>query len=403
MMGNLYRLAALVALVVAPAALGAQRAPAPAPIPRGWIGVSFEVITTGDRGGMSSQVIVSGVEPGSPADAAGLRLGDTLLAIGQVRGADAFTHITDRLRLAPGDSVSVIFLRNGLRQRVTVEAAARPALPSLGTTVTLTLQPDSMVETMFRTMDSLRVRLIQARDGDVRLIAVDGVSDSLRILGPWEATEVRAPLEFFVFRGERHDSLRDEMSALNQSIRDLRRQEQRRLRAIAEAQGRLTRAAQDEDPELRRVRELSRQFIARSNRLRAAMEEDARTAAGEGYAFGWNPGASGAKPVTATVDEFRPLAPYILGQNRVAGAHIVDLEPELAAYFEVDGGVLVVDVPAGTPAATAGIKPGDVIIRVDSDPVRSVQELRVGLGRAERSTPITLIRQGTSLQLLLRR
>ena len=101
--------------------------------------------------------------------------------------------------------------------------------------------------------------------------------------------------------------------------------------------------------------------------------------------------------------EFRPLTPYLLGRNRVAGAEVIDLKPELAQYFGVGRGVLVVDVASGTPASMAGIVPGDVITRIDQVGVRSVEDLRFGVSMAGDTLPISLIRQGTSVQVLLRR
>jgi len=101
--------------------------------------------------------------------------------------------------------------------------------------------------------------------------------------------------------------------------------------------------------------------------------------------------------------EFRPLMPYLIGQNRAVGAEVIDLRPELAAYFKVDGGVLVTDVPNGTPAAAAGIEPGDVITQIDGVAVRSVQGLRLALSRANATIRLTLVRQGATETVLLRR
>ena len=82
---------------------------------------------------------------------------------------------------------------------------------------------------------------------------------------------------------------------------------------------------------------------------------------------------------------------------------MIDLKPELAQYFGVGRGVLVVDVAPGTPASMAGIVPGDVITRVDQVGVLSVEDLRFGVSMAGDSLPISLVRQGTSVQLLLPR
>jgi S1-C subfamily serine protease len=69
----------------------------------------------------------------------------------------------------------------------------------------------------------------------------------------------------------------------------------------------------------------------------------------------------------------------------------------------VSGGVLVLDVSAGTPAALAGIVPGDVITRLDQVGVRSVEDLRFSVSMAGESLPLSLVRQGASIQVLLRR
>jgi S1-C subfamily serine protease len=102
--------------------------------------------------------------------------------------------------------------------------------------------------------------------------------------------------------------------------------------------------------------------------------------------------------------EFRPLTPYLIGQNRAIGAELIDLRAELATYFEgVEGGVLVVDVPDKTPAAAAGIEPGDVITQIDGVAVRSVQGLRLALARADATISLALVRKGMTSTVLLRR
>jgi S1-C subfamily serine protease len=62
----------------------------------------------------------------------------------------------------------------------------------------------------------------------------------------------------------------------------------------------------------------------------------------------------------------------------------------------------VVDVAPGTPAAIAGIQPGDVIVNLDRVAVRSVDELRTGISRAGATLPVTLVRQGSRREVLLR-
>jgi C-terminal processing protease CtpA/Prc len=61
------------------------------------------------------QVRVVGVAAGSPADAAGISVGDTLIAIGpRAARADALLELTDLLEGAPGTRLQVTLLKGGL-------------------------------------------------------------------------------------------------------------------------------------------------------------------------------------------------------------------------------------------------------------------------------------------------
>lgn len=98
----------------------------------------------------------------------------------------------------------------------------------------------------------------------------------------------------------------------------------------------------------------------------------------------------------------RPPRPYSLGADFVAGARMVDLNPSLAEYFEVDGGVLVVRVLEGSPAAGSGLRPGDVVVAVGDRGVGSVEDLRRALlQRAGRETALRVIRKGEELRVPL--
>ncbi len=59
------------------------------------------------------------------------------------------------------------------------------------------------------------------------------------------------------------------------------------------------------------------------------------------------------------------------------GVGLTDLTPQLADYFGVTkGGVLVTSVEDDSPARTAGIKAGDVIVSVDGEAIESTSDLR---------------------------
>ena len=84
-----------------------------------------------------------------------------------------------------------------------------------------------------------------------------------------------------------------------------------------------------------------------------------------------------------------------LGRGRL-GVQIQDLNEELGDALGVpDGkGVLVTDVVKDTPASRAGIKGGDVIVRVDDKTVEDTNDLRSALRDKEGRVSVTVVRRG---------
>jgi serine protease Do len=81
------------------------------------------------------------------------------------------------------------------------------------------------------------------------------------------------------------------------------------------------------------------------------------------------------------------------------GVQITNIDnPDLAARLSVakEGGVLVTEVLAKTPAAEAGLKDGDVITSLGANPVHDSRELKVAVARLPLGKPVTLhvIRDG---------
>lgn len=79
-------------------------------------------------------------------------------------------------------------------------------------------------------------------------------------------------------------------------------------------------------------------------------------------------------PSTAASSMFDPSGVAVL-----AGAQFATMDAEFAQSLGLDAGVLVLRVPAGTPAADAGIKAGDVVRTVNGAAVRDVSALRRAL------------------------
>lgn len=384
---------------------------APQPEARGWIGVSFEVVR--DRRGRAIDILITDVSPGSPAQEAGLRPGDRLLAANDLDEPQELAELSERLHLRPGDHVVLQVRRNDERHRFRLNAAQLPTGYEVGSRIELTLQSDSMVETWVRAMDSLRIELVaeggqnvrvrrDVRDGGRRVTVV---GESGPVIARTGGAGSPQEYEFFIFHGEEHDSLRKEMANLSRVMAELevRIEERERdlRRVVAGRDGR----DPGQDREVRNLQSSLSAATARSEELRSLILEASRNTAGLSGALSPAPGVwSTVRPPEApAAEEFRPLTPYLLGRNRVAGAEVSDLKPELAAYFEVEGGVLVLDVAPRTPAAIAGLRPGDVITRIDRVGVRTVDDLRFGVSMAGETLPITVIRQGASVQVLLRR
>lgn len=370
-------------------AAGPQRA-------AGWIGIGFEVKSAEATVDGAASTIVTEVRDGSPAAAAGILVGDRLLTINDVGTVEGFENLAERLALRVGDRVVIRLDRGGRRVELTLRAAERPSDFGMWSPEP-DMPTDSMAEEMFRAIDSLRIQILATTRPPTPPQA-PRTPQSPRARFVTEPPEPReppvrfeAPFEFFIFRSEHHDSLRLEMEALNRRIESLSDQEQQ----LAERRRERTRArteTQTLDAQLTEIREAIAEVTRESSTLRAAMAEAAReTAAVEYFA---------PNPVDAP---FRPLTPYLLGSNRVAGAEVVDIKPGLAEYFRVETGVLVVDVAPGTPAAIAGIQAGDVITSLDRVNVRTVDELRTGVSRAGDTLPVTLVRRGSTLEVLLRR
>ncbi len=302
----------LLSLAVAAAPLAAQRGVGPSQ--RGWIGVSFEILTTGNQDGLHTQATITDVLAGSPAQKAGLRPGDRLVSVNGVGYRNDFGRPARTLR--PGDSVRIVVERDGRLHEVRLRAAALPpdVVPPTPT-VAWGVSTDSMVDMMFRAMDSIRSRLSEIMAGSVRVVSIPGVPDSVFAL----------------------------------------------------------RAAGSAGPGER----------ATATRIDSTPARSSDSSETPGF--------------------FRPLTPYRLGRNWVAGAEMVDLRPGLDAYFRVRNGVLVVDVPQGTPAAMAGLRPGDVIVAVEGTPVYTIDNLRTGLAAPGDTLRLRVIRKGKVVRALLGR
>jgi S1-C subfamily serine protease len=104
------------------------------------------------------------------------------------------------------------------------------------------------------------------------------------------------------------------------------------------------------------------------------------------------------------------VAQQILATGRVTRAFIginyVDVTAELAREFglPVQAGIILRAVGQGTPAGTAGLRPGDIITRLDDTPVNTGGDLRRAIRERDPGDTVTLsgVRHGGPFTVRLR-
>jgi serine protease Do len=115
--------------------------------------------------------------------------------------------------------------------------------------------------------------------------------------------------------------------------------------------------------------------------------------------------APSATPAVAPMGVQLPR-PFEPSPSGVAGAQLVTISDGLKRSLGLQSGVLVVTVPVGTPADESGLKDGDIIVRVERQPVQSVIQVWQILTRVAadgaREADLDLIREKQARALKLR-
>jgi serine protease Do len=87
----------------------------------------------------------------------------------------------------------------------------------------------------------------------------------------------------------------------------------------------------------------------------------------------------------------------------ILGISAEDLSGQLGAYFGAPDGkaILVREVRPGTPAEKAGLKAGDVIMKLDGNPIHSLAELREQLRAksGQQSLSVGILRKGSEMSV----
>ncbi len=93
-------------------------------------------------------------------------------------------------------------------------------------------------------------------------------------------------------------------------------------------------------------------------------------------------------PPSGSLSSWMPDIPSAMMSWRspVLGVIAESLEPQLAAYFGVKEGVLIRSVNSGSAAEKAGLKAGDVILKVDETKVSSPREITSAIRDAKKKS-----------------
>ncbi|MEJ2539433.1 MAG: PDZ domain-containing protein [Gemmatimonadota bacterium] len=359
------------ALAGLPTASAAQEAAVyPGASGSGWLGVNVHVITSPER--PEGVITLADVLPESPAAQAGLRPGDRVIALNGVPvTAERFRSLTRRLQA--GDPTALTVLRGGEELRVSVVAGQRPA-PSQIVAVRLQEELDSVRSRFVRILHeapeaapgeaawSAELRF-EAPTIQVEQVGSDSIATRIWIRSPGDGTVS----EVFVEAPEGvHTVTLEELPALVGA----RGPESMNVVVLREEQA--AREAADQARSSARTLS-SRQAVEAA----AARERQLRS-----------------------LEEVRPLSPFVAGLTRVAGAELRSVNPALGRYFGVDRGLLVTEVAEGSPAAAAGLRGGDVIVTAGGRDVTTLRELRAALMEPE-GKALEVVRRGERLSLRL--
>lgn len=278
------------------------------------------------------------VRRGSPADRAGVEEGDVVI---RLNGRDADDALVRPLRLQAGDTVRLRVVRDGREQEISVVAAARPG-----------------------------TRFGMVRPGGREpVIIVNG--DSIEV--PLQALTMRI------------DSLHTHLLNLDDNV--VRVQMDSLVRLFRDSAGVFMQRMPDfevhvDGPDMEALA------------LELGDLEDLAELNAEAFHFD-----------TRVIDEALGEQPFFmeLGRRAAAGAELAEMNEGLSRYFQnARSGALVIDVAANTPAARAGLEPGDVIVRAAGRDVNDPEDVRRALTRAEGDrVALEVVRQGRRRELSL--
>jgi serine protease Do len=109
--------------------------------------------------------------------------------------------------------------------------------------------------------------------------------------------------------------------------------------------------------------------------------------------------------VTELTEEKQAVAPKEGGEESVLGLVVRNLDQTLAQRFRLKEtkGAVVVQVVQGSPAADAGLRPGDLILEINGQAVESLNDYQTLMEKVKKGTYVRFLlkRQGRTLYLTM--
>ena len=433
---------------------GAQEAAWSVQTNRGWIGLSVTYTTGWMDGNEITVGVIDEVAGGSPAEAAGIRVGDTLTHLdGQPISQRVLTSLQRSIEV--GDLVRLTIQRNGRPRELLLEAAPQHLTKWVVTPNTgeIVIRLDSVRGAILESLDSLRLNITSlqtdsAGNVSIRVLRVPEPPEkqawldmNYRMFVPGSDTATFLAHRFFpsdpgmavpfgviVASSQETQQLREELKRVRGELTAARREELARVRELeGSIQGPVEEAIR-RDERIRAIREREAVLEAEVTKLNQRLEEVSESARHRQFAdfqVQQEEAMSAARRAQeeaslrlrterdetlrardrAILEEYearRPLNYIMAGQSFVAGAQLQPLNPDLATYFHVEEGVLVTEVLEGTPASEAGLTAGDVIVRIGGERVTSLSDLRFGVAYLERPLKLRVVRKGSPMEIVIR-
>ena len=410
----------------------------------GWIGVTveYQMQTIGNQ--TETLVLIKEVQEGSPAAAAGLMVGDVITHMdGRPVSQKYFSSLPQNLEA--GDLVEMVIRRGDGPVEVTVEAVERPSTlvvyqPDIARMV-VTL--DTLRGAIYRDLEALTVTMnelhLQGNEGHVTIEVLTNPSDELTTSS--KGTIFRFPeaafdtlsmgrnafvvtpeytmafQDFFVGSEEREASLRQALVLLGRELTEVRRQEFSRQRQIAATVQGPTEEFMRKDELILKLGAQEKELVLQQERMANQLSRVREEAMEQGWVEAESQEEIGYREAIRVREEeaaraldqvynlrFRGFrSPLLIGQDFILGADMKPLIPAMAEMLSLDRGVLVYQVPDGTPASEAGLRDLDVIVQIAGEEINTIGDLRLSLEVFPRPIRIQVIRKGEPVEIIIRK